>query len=90
MNPEVEKLIILLDEARRSFFHEVGDSANAVILDASTYGAILGASGALQIDDKGRQLLSGLEVIFTSSPGRKVMIAKVVDPLDECESCRGL
>ena len=80
----------LVDRARRDFFREVGDSANSLILDAATFGSILGGSGEVVVDDRGRQYFKGLEVIFANSPGRKVMLAHAIDPADECESCRGL
>ena len=79
----------LVDAARRDFFHEVGDSANALILDSS-FRAILAESVEVSEDEKGRARFRGLEVIYIDSPGRKVLLAHVLDPTDECKSCRGL
>ena len=80
-------LSALLDSARREFFREVGDSANAVVLDSSEFGWLL---PELAADDRGRPVFAGLSVVFADSPLRPVLLAKLVDPLDECESCRGL
>ena len=81
------ELAALLAAARRDFFREVGDSANAVVLDAAAYREMV--SPELKSDERGRQYLFGLEVLF-SDLGRGVRLAKLVDPLDACESCRGL
>ena len=81
------ELARLLETARRDFFREVGDSANAVLLDASAYGPLV--SSELKTDERGRSYLFGLEVLFMNS-GRGLLLAKVFDPLDDCEACLGL
>lgn len=86
----LRELSDLVEVARRDFFHEVGDSANTLILDATTFGPILGESVEVATDDKGRLMFRGLEVVFMNSPGRKVLIAHATDPTSECQSCRGL
>ena len=84
----VSDLAEALPQARRDFLHEVGDSANAIILDQDTYGPIVTKSATH--DDTGRLIWAGLEVIFTKSPRRPVSLARTVHLFDDCESCRGL
>ena len=77
----------LLLAARKDFFREAGDSANSVILDRATFGWVVPECSA---DDRGRPLFSVLVVVFAECPGSPVLLAKTMDPLNECESCRGL
>ena len=82
-----DELRELLVSSRKDFFREVGDSADSVVLDADSFGWIAAECAR---DDRGRLLFSGLRVVFAAGPSSPVMLAKTMDPLDECESCRGL
>ena len=84
----VSDLAAELPQARKDFLSDVGDSANAIILDQDIYGPI--ATKSATHDDTGRLIWAGLEVIFTKSPRHPVFLARTVHLFDDCENCRGL
>jgi len=78
------------DEARKSFFREYGDSANALIVDPVLFGRVPGHESALATDSDGGQRLRNLKVVFASIPGHPFCAAIVHDPFYSCERCGSL
>jgi hypothetical protein len=85
-----EALNAAADEARKSFFREYGDSANALIVDRALFDKIPGHESALSPDADGGRRLRNLKVVFASIPGHPFCAAIVHDPFYECSACGSL
>ncbi len=85
-----EAFLAAVDEARKIFFAEYGDSANSVIVSRELFQRIPDHARLAVVAEDGELRVRGLALLFADIPGHPFCVAIVHDPFHACERCGSL